>query len=268
MRRRFLRQSVAPAAMVTALFIAGCAIDGGLHGGVKARYPAANEVPVAVNYQTMTQLKLQSAEHWRRAAVDSAEALAKAARRPPGALYVRRGCETSGCTPRACDTTFNRVFFNEFVTALVNLGYQVTSAESANVPTVEVDIQAVAFAPNRPQYRYAGQAVALGPGVWALRDVTSFIEPDGVVVTRTEGDDTNWYRAEFAAGPTPQNELVITASVRQQNNYVARNTTVYYTADRDAAHYFCPSERARSWTIPVAGDCTAPRCVQTERGRP
>ena len=254
-----------------AVVLAGCAIEGGIHSGVKARYPAANEVPVAVNYQTMTQLKLQSAEHWRRAAVDSAEALVKAARGAPGRIFVRRSCEAGGCAPRPCDTTFNRVFFNEFVTALVNRGYQAAAAEAAGIPTIEIDIQAVAFAPNRPQYRYAGHAVALGPGIWALRDVASLVEPDGVVVTRTEGFDTNWYRSEFAAGPTPQNELVVTVSALSQGAITARHTTVYYIADRDAGHYFCPGEspaRARSWTIPVAGDCTAPRCASNERGRP
>lgn len=261
------------ATLAAAAMLAGCAVESGLHSGTKgARHPAANEVPLAANFPTTTQLKLQAAEHWNRVANDTAQALVKSLRGNSVPIHVRRTCEASGCAPRPCDTSFNRVFHNELVSALVNAGHRVLSAPAPNAIEVELDIQAVAFAPNRPQYRYAGRAVELGPGVWALRDVTSLVESDGVAAPRTDGADSNWYRAEFAAGRTPRNELVVTASaLSPQGTYLARNTAVYYTADADAAHYFCPdalaaAARTRVWTIPVTGDCSSPRCVQEGRG--
>jgi len=256
-------------AAVTALALAGCATRS-IHSAGPGNYPERNEVPIAANFPTSNQLKLQAAEHWRRVAQESAEALVKGLPRG-GLLHLRRSCNASGCAPRACETTFTRVFHNDFLTALVGLGYQVTEAPAANALIVDVDAQAVAFAPNRPQYRYAGRAVQLGPGLWALGDTSSLIDPQGAEARRTAGWDTNWFRTEFAAGPTPRNELVVTVSaMTPAQAYVARSTRVYYTADADAGHYFCGGQdpaRARTWTIPVVGECSPGRCVEAAPGR-
>ena len=254
--------------VVVASSLAGC-VGRGIYSGADGKYPDRNEVPVATNFPTTTQMKLQAAEHWQRVAADSAGTLAQAF--PRGSLvHLRRSCETTGCAPQACDTPFNRVFFNQFLTALVALGYQVTTAAAPNAPTVEIDVQSVAFAHDRPQYRYAGVPVRFGPGIWALRDETSLWDRAGNEAQRTEGYDANWYRAEFAGGPTPRNELVVTVSaVSPARSYLARSTKVYYTADMDVANYSCAGAAAnvRTWTIPVTGDCTAPRCVDMERKR-
>lgn len=264
--------------------LAGCALDSSIHSGGKASYPERNEVPVAANFRTSNQLKLQAAEHWRRVANQSAAALVKSLQ-DGGAcipksgcttLHLRRSCDTTGCVPQSCDTTFNRVFFNQFLTALVGLGYQVTAVPLAGAIVVDIDIQAVAFSANRPQYRYAGQPVEIAPGIWALRDATTLVDKDGNPALRTSGFDSNWYRTEFAAGATPRNELVITVSaISGERTYVARNSRVYYTADSDAALYACAGTasretrtEARTWAIPVTGDCTGPRCRdEMNRGR-
>ena len=57
--------------------LAGCALDSSIHSGGKASYPERNEVPIAANFRTSNQLKLQAAEHWRRVANNSADALVK-----------------------------------------------------------------------------------------------------------------------------------------------------------------------------------------------
>jgi hypothetical protein len=145
--------------------LGGCAVrdtfSRDIHSGGQGNYPDRNEVPIAANFGTSTQLKLQAAEHWRRVAYDSADGLITSLQTGGAcipkqrcvALYLRRSCETTGCAPRPCDTTFNRVFFNEFLTALVSLGYQVSTVPTGNAAVVDVDIQAVAFSTNRPKYR-------------------------------------------------------------------------------------------------------------------
>lgn len=270
------RQATIPA-IAAALVLAGCTHT--IHSGGEGSYPDRNEVPIAANFATTTQLKLQAAEHWRRVAQDAAENLSKSLRAGGACipstgcvtLHVRRSCETSGCSPQACETPFNRVFHNDFVTALVGLGYPVAAAPVANAVVVEIDVQAIAFAANRPQYRYAGAPVEIGPGLWARRDASSLVGAGGAVAQRTEDPDLNWYRTEFAAGATPRNELVVTVSaVTPARTYAARDTRVYYTADADASHYFCAPpgpQRARTWSIPVVGDCGATRCLEAE-GRP
>ena len=266
MKRTPIRISLA----LAAIGLGGCSIHN-IHSGGDKSYPAANEVPVAANFSTSRQLKLQAAEHWRRVAADSAGALVKTVPKG-GTLYLRRSCDTTGCAPRACDTTFNRVFHNDFLTALVGLGYRVSPEPVPGAAVVDIDVQAVAFARNRPQYRYSGEAVEIGPGTWALRDHATLIDKAGGAAIRTEGHDANWYRAEFAAGATPRNELVITASVMANDKtYLARNTRVYYTADADAGLYSCGGEvtqGTRTWAIPVTGDCSGPRCMEPDRRRP
>lgn len=274
-------------AVAAAIGLAGCA-GPSIYSGGQSPVPDRNEVPIAANYPTSTQIKLQAAEHWRLAASDAASGLVKSVRTGgaciPGSsscttLHLRRNCESSGCAPEACDSTFNRVFFNELLTALVEQGYQVTATPTPNALLVDIDVQAVSFSENRPQYRYAGKAVEIGPGIWALRDEAGLIDRQGVEAPRTVMPDANWYRTEFAAGPTPRNELVVTVSaMAQEKIYVARSTRVYYTADSDTALYACegrsragpvaaPPPTVKSWTIPVTGDCSGPRCADDSSRR-
>ena len=106
--------------LAAAAALGGCAYD--IRSGGTGAYPPNNEAPIATNFETSRQLTPQAAEHWRRAANDAAGALVKSFGRGT-TLYLRRGCETTGCAPQACDTAFNRVFFNEFLTALVDAGH-------------------------------------------------------------------------------------------------------------------------------------------------
>lgn len=250
--------------ILAAAALAGCVSQNDIYSGGTGLHAANSEAPIAANFRASHQLKLQAAEHWRRAAEDAAGALDKSLRK--GApLYLRRSCETTGCAPQACDTPFNRIFFNEFLTALVGRGHAVTLAPAAGAATVELDLQPIAFASNRPQYRYAGVPVEIGPGVWALGDVATLLDAGGNAAPRTDGS-WNWYRTEFAGGATPRGEVVVTASVMSpERAYVARDTRIYYVADADAGLYSClaPTPSGRStFVIPVVGDCTAPRCEQ------
>ena len=275
--------SIKPLQVVIALSLAlatsGCVVRN-IHSGVQANHPERNEVPIASNFASSRQLKLQAAEHWRRAALNSADALVKSLQAGGACLpktgcmtlYVRRSCETSGCVARSCDTVFNNAFHAEFVTALVGLGYPVSATPVVGATLIDIDVQAVAFSANRPQYRYAGRPVEIGPGLWALSDSGSLIDAQGNTAARTSGFDANWFRTEFAAGPTPRNELVITVSATSpQNVYLARNTRVYYTSDADSSHYFCrggdTASRATTMRIPVVGDCTPGRCSDAMEGK-
>ncbi len=263
-----------------ALCAAACAQHQGIYSGGNKNVADTSEVPIATNFQTSSQPKLQAAEHWRRAANDSAAGLIKALKdggaclpkQPCKVLYLRRNCEASGCFPQRCDTIFNRVFFNEFLTALVADGYPVSSGPATDALIVDIDVQPVSFSGPRLQYRYAGEPVHVGPGVWALRDVTTLIDRDGISAVSTSDPDSNWYRTEFAVGETPRSELVLTVSAMSpEKTYIARKTSVYYTADADAALYSCGPKLndTPTWNVPVTGDCSAPRCAEpTQRGRP
>lgn len=118
----------------------------------------------------------------------------------------------------------------------------------AGALTVDVDTQVVSFSPNRPQYRHAGTATALATGVWALSagDATAGATLFAAVAA---ADTYAWFHAEFATGETPQTEIIVTTSVTDSNQYVSRNTSVYYVADSDKILY----ESLPTRTIKVTG---------------
>lgn len=266
-------------ALISIILLSGCAT---IHNTSSDLYPANNETPIAINHKSNLQRKLQAAEHWKQAAQDAANSLINSLKEGGSCitktgcavLHVKRSCESTGCSPKSCETTFSKVFHNEFITALVNSGYQVSTIAGANMITVEVDAQVVKFSENRPQYRYAGTAREVGEGIWAIRDVGYVSDGDGGFIKPHVGNAYNWFRTEFASGQTPSNELIVTASAISPNQaYIARNTSIYYTADSDIDQYSCkevvpvqiviPVVKAetKTWNVPIVGDCSTPRCT-------
>lgn len=186
-----------------------------------------SEAPLATNFPTSKQEKLQAAAHWNRIAQDVARQITRSMPNQ-SPLYVRQ--------PNV-ETAFARAFHGQLITALLASGHPVMKTPQGALQ-VDIDIQAVAFSANRPQYRYAGAATALGGGLWALYDVGRAVSPGaaGMVALATV-DTLAWFQSEFASGDTPQTEIIVTTSVTDNNQYVARNTSVYYVADSDKRLY-------------------------------
>lgn len=291
--------------MAAVIGLSGCAVPL-IHTAGQDQYPENNEVPVATNFETSLQPKLQATDHWNRVAIHAAEALAESMKlggvcNPATGcttLVIERSCTTTGCAPQTCDTPFNRVFHNQFLTALVNLGYKVSDKPVAGGIAVKADVQPVDFGPNRPQFRYAGEKIELGKGVWALQDVVAVIDDESkqFVEPHVKGwwapagpyymgqprpyffdrpgpyyDDraAHWYRTQFATGETPSTELVVTVSAqRPDGTFAARHTSMYYVADVDRSNYLCslPEPAPKTYRIPVIGDCSDPRCTTCVAG--
>ena len=266
-------------ALISTILLSGCAT---IHTTSSDLYPPNNETPIAINHKSSLQHKLQAAEHWKKAAQDASESLVKSLKEGGNCitktgcsvLHVKRSCESTGCNPKSCETTFSRVFHNEFITALVNAGYQVSTVPGANMTVIEVDAQLVKFSENRPQYRYAGMASEVGEGIWAIRDVGYVSDGDGGYIKPHSGNAYNWFRTQFASGQTPSNELIVTASaISPSQAYIARNTSIYYTADSDVDQYLCKEivpvqvvipvikPETKTWNLPIVGDCSTPRCT-------
>ena len=127
----------------------------------------------------------------------------------------------------------------------------------AGALSVDVDTQAVRFSPNRPQYNHGGVATAVAAGVWALRDVnlnTAGQVLGAAVAVAAAADAYSWFRAEFATSETPQTEIIITTSVSDASQYLARSTSVYYVADTDRQMYvYEPPFQAQTKNIGVTG---------------
>lgn len=200
-------------AILAAAVLAGCAMP-------------YSPVPVATNFPNSGQEKLQAAAHWDIIANDLERKLAERLRKqPPRPVYL--------ADPASAGSAFQRALHASLVSALVNDGFTVSRSPAGSLK-VDVDVQAVTFAENRTQYRYAGGPVALATGLWVLSD----IDPATGVVAAAGGHDLYRYHTSiFAPGDTPKTELLVTVSVGDQFRYFARTTSAYYVADADRALY-------------------------------
>ena len=194
-----------------------------------------NEVPVSSNFRTNTQLQLQAAQHWANIADDTGKAISTLLSKGSICSPAKGSCEAVFINPPAYVTEFSRTFHNQLLTTLVTSGLNVSKTPESSV-LIDIDVQPVIFAANRPQYRYAGAATELGPGIWALRDVSS-MNPSDPANARTDADALHWFRTEFAAGRTPKMEIVVTVSASTKTRYLARATNIYYVTEGDKRLY-------------------------------
>jgi hypothetical protein len=172
---------------------------------------------------------LQAAAHWNTIARDVAAQLS--AKLPQNvAVFVNQQDDQSA---------FERAFTGQLITALIEAGHPVMRTPEGAL-RIGVDTQAVPFDANRPQYRYAGAATALGGGVWVLYDIVRHASSGAgtaAMVALGAADASAWFHSEFAASTTPGMEIIVNTSVTNASQYLARDTSVYYVADADQRLY-------------------------------
>ena len=192
-----------------------------------------SETPLATNFATSKQHKLQAASHWNLISRDVALRLSASLPRD-AAVFVNQASE---------QTAFERAFTTQLLTALVQAGHPVMKSPEGAL-RIGIDTQAIPFSADRPQYRNFGSATALGAGVWAIHDLVEYAS-NGAGKAAMLGlmaiDAHKWFQSEFASGETPQHEIIITTTVSDANRYIARDTSVYYVADADRKLYMPPA---------------------------
>lgn len=213
-------------ALCGALLTAGCAVP----------YSPA---PVATNFPSTQQAKLQAAAHWgviaRHMAGQLGPSLKVNAKRP---LYVSSQQSSA----------FAQGVSSHLVTALVNEGYVLVKVPDANTLRIELDTQVVAFSAKRPQYKFAGERTMLVAGAWALTGIDRSIE--WLVSSAIAGQDAySWFHAQFATGATPKTEIIVNLSLADDARYYARATSVYYTTDSDRALYDAAFQPSKTFAV-------------------
>lgn len=194
-----------------------------------------NEVPVSSNFQTTTQLKLQAAQHWAKIADETGKAISSMLIKGSVCIPSKNKCKSVFINPPQYVTEFSRIFHSQLLTTMVASGIVVSTDLYSSI-AIHIDVQPIFFAANRPQYRYAGHAAELGPGIWALQDV-SLMSPENPNNAPPVKDALHWFRTEFASGATPQMEIVVTVSAIDESRYLARTTNIYYVTDGDRRLY-------------------------------
>ena len=200
------------AVAVVAAFVGGCATP-------------FSEAPLATNFPTTKQQKVQAAGHWNVIAKDVAMRISSGVNdnRP---LFVKEA---------ATGTDFDSAFADQLISALVEQG-RIVSKVPYGALLVEIKTKAIRFSADRQQYRHFGEATLLAAGVWTLVAVDA--TAGGVVTAAAIGADAfSASKSEFASGATPQTEIIITTSIGDDSRYLAHNTSIYYVADSDRSLY-------------------------------
>ncbi|WP_374495141.1 hypothetical protein [Zoogloea sp.] len=222
--------------------------------------PRYADVPAPTRFENSKQEKLQAAEHWRRIAEHFASQLATDLRDKLGgrAIHVPNP---------GGEQAFVDGFRELLTTALLAQGLPV-STDARNALSVDVRYSIYRFRPDRAQNTYYyGEATALTAGLWAIGAVAAAdISPNAGIsagvkaLTAVAGiEGFAWLSQEglghgqYASGPVPRSEIILTAAVADNARLVSRRTNIYYTMDEDSELYW--RKPTRGMNIPVVGDC-------------
>lgn len=241
------RMLVAAAAVAACFGLAGCA----------ARYA---DVPAPTRFANEDQQKLQAARHWQLIADHFAAQLVTSldGRLNGRALHVP---QPGG------EQAFVEGFRELLTTSLVAQGVPVAT-DAAGALVADVRYNAYRFRPERLiNTRVYGEATMLAAGLWAFGGVLAApgATAPGVnagskllgAVAGLEGFD--WVKNEalghgrYTSGPVPQSEILLTVSVADGGRIVGRHSSIYYTADEDAALYW--QRQGGGKTLRVLGNC-------------
>lgn len=188
------------------------------------------EAPVATNFKTENQKKLQSASHWQLIAEDTSAQLIRALPSTQQGLYVVQNAEQS---------PFQKAFNQQLISSLIAAGYPVMKhSNDRSTLTVDVKADPVRFTKNPKRAPLVGEATTLAGGLWVLRNIYRDTSPGAAMMGAAVSYDIyNYLNSQYASGPTPKTELVVTASISDNNRYYANSTNVYYTTDSDWHNY-------------------------------
>jgi hypothetical protein len=215
------------ALIITGALLTGCA-------GTEIEQMPYTPAPVATNFPTTNQYKLQAAGHWTAIAQHIEQILAADLKKGP-----KRPFFIAEPSPQAAP--FQRALAVQLTSALVRGGHVVSRTPAGSLK-VDIDVQALTFSPGRSQYRYPGEPTLIAVGVLALTALTVAEPVAGVVAGFAAKDAYHYTHAKFDQGATPQTELLVTVSVSDQYRYYARSSSAYYVADTDRTLYGFPPE--------------------------
>lgn len=286
MKSALLRPALPGLALCASLFLTACTTP-------------YSEAPVATNFPSSKQHKLQAGAHWNVIANDAASTLVSSIRLGKGCIAAYPDCNRLVLRPPKEPTAFAQGFHTLLATALVNQGVQlappdaaaammmpasVTTTTTVTTPAspsrvvsrktktsktsktkqrsviqrpasvqmvtmtppaplrqeLEVDIQVVKFSPGRLDGRYFASGTALSTGVWGLHGLWTQTSPQGAGVGVALGmtfDAYRWFNSEFARGPLPQLEMIVTVSALSNGIYIGRVSNLYYLSDNDLSLY-------------------------------
>ncbi|WP_374489701.1 hypothetical protein [Zoogloea sp.] len=231
-----------------------------LAGVVAGCTPRYADVPAPTRFENSTQQKIQAAQHWQKIAEHMA---------------IQIGSDLQGkLNGRALfiplqegEQAFVSGFRELLITSLVQQGVPV-STDKRNALTVDVRYSIYKFNPERSAntYKY-GQITALTAGLWSAGGIIGAIVDSSSSAGATAAasvlavgaaETLGWALNEageagkHAPGSVPRSEIVLTLSISDQSQIIARRTQIYYATDTDQDLYWKRST-SNGYTLPVVG---------------
>ena len=203
-------------ALVSSFIFTGC-----------VHYPYS-ESPVATNFKTVEQKKLQSAQHWKVISDHISENLVSNINITKQSFFIKLKNKPSDF----------EIALNQLITSsLVNKGASVSVKEQYNDVKTEVEIQKIKY--SREGFEYPnmfGSPVLITSGVWAIAANSSNL---AAALGGTAGLTTgySWFDSKYSSGKAPKHEIIVSVIATKNNKYLSNKSYIFYIADNDSALY-------------------------------
>lgn len=191
-----------------------------------------SEAPTPKNYARTDQMKVQAGEHWKIIANDLATSVLKNIDKSK-IIYLNAP---------SVQSDFNDAMHTLLISAMVNKGITVVkSSANANL-SIDMSTNVLKFTKDRDR-DLVGTPTALTAGLWVLPSaVRRTLNPLNVLRTSSIGlaaawDTYHFFDSENASGDIPQNEIIVTITASDNNQYFSSISNVYYTSDTDESLY-------------------------------
>ncbi|WP_291322135.1 hypothetical protein [Desulfonatronospira sp.] len=193
--------------------------------------PVSSQVPVPTGYSLTTQKKMQAMQHWEVLAEDVACRIEdslemRAIAKGRYSIYVA----PPGSTP------FEKAFYNLLLTKMVHKGMRVSRSEGGAM-VLSFDLELVRHS-RRVIRTQRGVYKSLAPGMFVRRQEPgkaspSTIRPQEYLVAGAQVNvEAGAYTPEV-----PSMEVMVTTSLTLNDNYIMRDSSIYYINDTDWDHY-------------------------------
>ncbi len=193
-----------------------------------AEYPATSQVPVPAPYPLNTQMKMQALHHWdllaRDVAAHIADKIREQSRTTPFSVYIVPGASTP----------FEKAFRELLTTRIVQSGIRVAPSPEEQL-LLSTDVQMV-WHSRRIRRTPPGVLHALSPGLYVSRALP-ISGSSRAAASHAVGEAGLLAEAGRYTWELPRHEILINISLTLGNEYLARDSAIYYIDDPEWWHY-------------------------------
>ena len=178
--------------------------------------------PIPVSYFPTLQIRMQATRHWDFLADDVANQIKQTLEGAGFDSQQRVHVELEETTP------FGKTFSELLITHLVQKGVKVSRERNESAIFVENSVQVI---------RHRSQRFVID--MWGNNSAYSALSDD-IFVLRGNDDKTSGtttFTSESVEKGLPHTEVVITSTIVKNNDYIMRNSEIYYVNDPDFWHY-------------------------------